>query len=337
MSSSRDPFLRSLGWDDFFQATFDELGAGSLRPARIVGQGKGHYHLQIAPNETFEAAITSRLHAAAREAADFPTVGDWVAYVPGVGKHHATIHHVLKRKSCLQRRRARTPNEMQLIAANVDSMFVVTSCNEDFDLPRIGRYVALAKDSFCAPVLVLSKVDVCAEPEKYLGQLRAEFPTLEIFALSARVPDSIEALRKFFESGKTVVLLGSSGVGKSTLTNELLGTEVQRTQAITAEAKGRHTTTARNLRFTRWGGLVMDTPGMQEIAEVVREEDLQKDFSDVEELTLRCKFTTCQHKNEPGCAIQAALKAGELASERWQAYQARAAAAVTNRPPRKRK
>jgi ribosome biogenesis GTPase len=318
--SGFDPFLVSLGWDDFFQAEIQEMDLSNFFLARVMGQGKGHYHIQATPEKTREAAITSKFHAAVKESTDFPAVGDWVAFDPGVGSQQATIHRVLKRKSFLQRKRSGSQSDMQPIAANVDFMLIVTSCNEDFDLKRLQRYIALARDSGCMPALLLTKSDLCSNPDDYLMKLKSEFESIEAFAISSRDLHSVDRLQKFFSPGKTTVLLGSSGVGKSTLTNYLLGTDSQKTQVVSSQSKGKHTTTARSLRFTRWGGLVMDTPGMQEISEVVHEDDLQLKFSDIEELMLRCKFTTCQHKNEPGCAVQKQLKTGELKADRWAAY-----------------
>jgi len=317
---SFDPFLASLGWDHDFQRSFAETDVSEFQVGRIVGQGKGHYHLQVTLQSTQEAAITTKFHDSIREAADFPTVGDWVTYKLGVGNQHASIHRIIKRKSLLQRRRAGSEHDMQMIAANVDEIFIVTSCNEDFDVPRLGRYIALARDSEITPIFVLTKTDLSSNPQEYVSQLKAAFQRIPVLLVSNQHPESIEQLKEFFGSGKTAVLLGSSGVGKSTLTNELLGFNSQKTQTVSSESRGRHTTTARNLRFTRWGGIVIDTPGMQEISEQPREDDLQKNFADLEELALKCKFSNCLHKNEPGCSVKKAVSSGQVTAARMEAY-----------------
>ncbi len=319
---ANDAFLNSLGWSDFFQSSFDQDADSKLSAGRVTGQGRGHYQIQVAGDEILEAAITSKFHDSIQNPTGFPAVGDWVAFLRGQGNHQATIHHVLKRKNSLQRRRAGAQQDVQMIAANVDFMLIVSSCNEDFDLARLGRYIALGRESDCETALLLTKADLCANPEEYTDKFKAQFKGIEVLTISSQDPQSLEQLKKFFAPGKTSVLLGSSGVGKSTLTNFLLGFEAQKTGALSSESKGRHTTTSRNLRFTRWGGMVIDTPGMQEISAVHSDAGLQKDFSDIEELILRCKFTDCGHKSEPGCAILRARKNGELRAERWEEYLA---------------
>ena len=330
---SSDPFFASLGWNHDFIKSFAETDGLGFQAARIVGQGKGHYHLQVSLQTTQEAAITTKFHDSIRQAAEFPTVGDWVTFKPGAGNQHASIHRILKRKSLLQRRRAGSDHEMQLIAANVDEILIVTSCNEDFDIPRLSRYVALAQDSKIAPIFVLTKTDLSPDPPQYVSRLKMAFQQVPVLLFSNQQPGSIEPLKEFFGFGKTAVLLGSSGVGKSTLTNELLGFHSQKTQTLSSESRGRHTTTARNLRFTRWGGIVIDTPGMQEISEQPREDDLQKNFADLEQLALKCKFSNCLHKNEPGCALKKAMNHGEITVARLEAY-ARAMEIDSNKLPK---
>jgi ribosome biogenesis GTPase / thiamine phosphate phosphatase len=342
--------LASLGWNDLFQSSFTEItsddldsqNSGTLLPGRVIGQGKGHYHLQIAPQEILEAAITTKFHDAVSDSTGFPTVGDWVTFRRGNGTRQATIHHLLKRQSLIQRRRAGTQQDMQLIAANVDFMLIVTSLNKDFDLQRLERYVALGTDSGSTVAVLLSKADLCSDPGEYIEKVEAKFKGLEVFAISIgelqsmnpSIDPTINPLAKFFAPGKTAVLVGSSGAGKSTLTNFLLGSDSQKTQTLGADSRGRHTTTARHLRFTRFGGLVIDTPGMQEVSAVDQQDDLETTFSDIEESMLRCKFTNCQHKSEPGCAILDSLKTGKLSPTHWENYLA--AKAKASRPHKKR-
>ncbi len=315
-----DPFLVSLGWSDFFQTSFSEHADPGSFPGRVISQGKGHYHVQIGPQAVIEAGITSGLRQTAATAIDLPGVGDWVALTAENGTTKANIQRVLQRKSVLQRKRAGTAHETQLIVTNVDFVFIVTSLNEDFDLQRLGRYLALCKDCGAKPIFLLTKTDLCQDPDHFIQQLRTDFGDVDTFKISKNNMASMEQLHTFFAPGLTSVLLGSSGVGKSTLTNFLLGSEFQKTRDLSGEAKGRHTTTSRNLLVTRWGGLVIDTPGMQEIAMLNSTVGTHKKFPDIEELMLRCKFTNCRHGNDPGCAISAALKKGTLLQDRWNDF-----------------
>ena len=310
----------SLGWNEWFQAALDRDADSKALPARVIGQGKGHYQIQPIASEAIEAVITSRFHKTIKEPSQYPTVGDWVAFAPGEDNRQGKIHRILDRKNFLQRQRSGAQKGVQLIAANVDHMLIVSSFNEDFDLKRIGRYVALGKEAGCPTYLIMTKADICEDREAYLEKLKAEYRDLEVFPTSSTDEESLIPLKRFFSPGMTTVLVGSSGVGKSTLTNYLLGFDSQKTQGLSAGSRGRHTTTSRDLRLTRWGGLVIDTPGMQEISVVDEQEELEEQFADIEETMLRCKFTNCQHKNEPGCAIIGDQKSGKLSRERWENY-----------------
>lgn len=323
-----DTFLTSMGWNSFFQSNFDKMTEPGLLPARIVSQGRGHYYIQISAEEILEAVITSQLHAVAKTSGDFPTVGDWVAFGLGHGRDKANIHHVLERSSSLHRKRSGKADKIQHLAANAEAMMIVTSLNEDFDIARLGRYVSLSKDSGADVHFILTKTDLCENPNEYIQKLSAEFPGIDSYLITSKDSTSMDVLRKFFTLGKTAVLLGSSGVGKSTLTNYLSGQDLQKTGALAIESRGRHTTTSRNLLFTRWGGMVIDTPGMQEILATDSDEG-RVDFSDIDNLALRCKFTTCRHQNDPGCAIQAGLKDGTLSADHWAGYLK----AASKRPP----
>lgn len=317
------PFLTSLGWNDFFQTQFDKIREPGLYPARIISQGRGHYYLQVSADDVLEAVISTRLFKACKASDDFPAVGDWVAFTMGQGQEKANIHHVLERQSYLGRKRAGTANKIQHLASNVDHLLVVTSLNEDFNIERLGRYLEIGKNSGATSHILLTKSDLCPQPEEYLQKIKSEFDDIETFLVSSFDPNSMDALEKFFTLGKTTVILGSSGVGKSTLSNYLTGTNDQQTGELGLESKGKHTTTARNILHTRWGGLVIDTPGMQEILAITSDqtENALEDFSDIEELTLNCKFTNCRHQNDPGCAVSAALKANTLSADHWAAYQ----------------
>lgn len=315
-----DPFLLSLGWNAFFQKSLGEYGDEKTKIGRLIGQARGHYLLQVTSEFVLEAVLSSKDRHKASVAADFPAVGDWVTYSLEEGSEQAQILQVLNRKNSIQRRRPGSKHDVQLMAANVDYMLIVSSLNEDFNLDRLGRYIELAEKSAVTPVLLLTKADLCPSYEKYVGSFKARFENVEVFLLSNQDVQSIDQLQKFFALGMTSILLGSSGVGKSTLANYLLGAESLKTGSVTSESRGRHTTTSRNLLVTRWGGLVIDTPGMQGIANLGQEDARKKDFSEIESVILQCKFTNCQHKSEPSCAVKGALKNGSLSEERWNEY-----------------
>lgn len=323
--SSLNPFLFSIGWSEFFQSSFDsvksEQPATAFAPARVVSQGRGSYRVLVEPELILEAVVTGKLHKVAKEGAGFPAVGDWVAITLSEGNRKAEIHRVLSRKSLVQRRRVGNKHENQIIAANVDFFIIVTSLNEDFDIERLGRYIAVAQESGVTPVLLLTKADLCPHPQEYFAKIKSQFPNVKTFAISDRDPTSFDALQVFFSPGMASVLVGSSGVGKSTLCNFLLGVDAQKTSGVSADSRGKHTTTARSLLVTRWGGLVIDTPGMLEVA-VVGEIEAEE-FPDIDDLILKCKFTNCRHGADPGCAVVRALKDGALDPKRWQAYLAR--------------
>lgn len=313
-------FLASLGWDGFFQSNFTKINQPGHFPGRVVSQGKGHYHVLVAPETILEASITNKLRHSTSTPLDYPGVGDWVCLSRDRGSTTATIQSLLPRKSLVQRKRGGASKEAQLIVTNVDFVFIVTSLNEDFDLERLGRYADLCTGSGATAVLLLTKADLCKDIDSSIHQIRTKMSGMELFKISKFDTRSIEPLQKFFSPGMTSVLLGSSGVGKSTLTNYLIGKEFQKTQDLSSEDKGRHTTTSRNLFFTHWGGLVIDTPGMQEISAQEINNKTQKQFLDIEELMLRCKFTNCRHCNDPGCAITSGLKKGTLSAERWNEF-----------------
>jgi len=322
---SLNPFLLSLGWSENFQSSFDTCKRDhpetAFAPARIVSQGRGNYRVLVEPELILEAAVTGKLHKVAKDGAGFPAVGDWVAITLSEGNRKADIHQVLTRKSLVQRRRVGNKHENQIIAANVDFLLIVTSLNEDFDLERLGRYIALAQESGVTPLLLLTKADLCLHPEEYTAKINYQFPDIKSFAISDRDSASFEALQLFLLPGMTSVLVGSSGVGKSTLCNFLTRVDTQKTSEVSTDSRGKHTTTARSLHITHWGGLVIDTPGMQEVAAVGEVE--AADFPDIEDLIAKCKFTNCRHGGDPGCAVLSALKVGSLDPKRWQIYLAR--------------
>jgi ribosome biogenesis GTPase len=270
-----------------------------------------------------------------------PTIGDWVLLAPDRG----TVVRLLDRKSLLLRRAVARTHELQPMAANVDTMFLVTSCNEEFNVARMERYLALALEAGVQPVVVLTKADEAPSPQDFMRAAAGLMRDVPVELVDARDPDTLRGVRRWCAEGQTVALLGSSGVGKSTLVNSLAGAAVQQTRAIrAADAKGRHTTTHRSLHLLPDGGLLVDNPGMRELTLADVESGLERLFADVAELAAQCRFGDCRHEAEPGCAVQAAIAAGELDPRRLDSYRklgaagaGRGAAPVTStRRPRQK-
>lgn len=245
------------------------------------------------------------------------TVGDWLLFDADTPRNS----QLLSRKSLIKRRAPGHDRKEQLIAANLDTAFVVTSCNNDFSLARLERYVAMAHEAGVTPVIILSKIDLTTEASDFAAQAQSISPQLSVVCLDARSPEAVELLRPWCQAGQTVAFLGSSGVGKSTLTNSLAGNEAIATQDVRAsDDKGRHTTTGRQLHILPSGCAVLDTPGMREIQLTDVSVGLEETFADLHALKQNCRFNDCAHKTEPGCAVQAAVASGEVDVPRLQRW-----------------
>jgi ribosome biogenesis GTPase len=314
--------LRPLGWDEAFAASFARRSAPGLVPGRVVTEERGVYRVNTGRSE-LAATLTGRFRyeADADPAATYPTVGDWVALQHAGDGGAAVIHAVLPRRSAIVRRAPQDRGiDAQVLAANVDVAFLVTSLNADFNLRRLERYVTVAWESGATPVVLLSKADVATDVEGARLAAEAVAPGVEVAAVSAVTGEGLDAVRGHLAPGRTVVFIGSSGVGKSTLVNALAGAELLETAAIREDdSRGRHTTTRRQL-IPLADGLLIDTPGMRELG--LRDEDgLEAAFGDVEQAALDCRFRDCSHDGEPGCGVRAALDDGRLAESRWASYR----------------
>lgn len=318
--------LDSLGWSPTLEQAFAPRALEGLLPARIALAHKHAFEV-LSPVGSFTAGCTGRfLHLATRQY-DLPTVGDWVAVKPRQARpdgpiEGGEIHALLPRTSCLSRRTAGSQEAEQLLAANIDTLFLVSGLDENFNPRRIERYLAVARSSGAEPVVILNKADLRPDLPQVLESISSLAAGVPIVALSAARGEGIQALDVWLRPGRTVALVGSSGVGKSTMINQLAGAEKQEVGAVSeAVKKGRHTTTHRELIPLASGALVIDTPGLRELQFWdVDESAVEDTFADIAALARRCRFHDCSHGAEPGCQVIAALEAGELEEARWQSY-----------------
>lgn len=307
--------LPELGWSHFFQQQQSLAEWETTTPARVLAV---HRNTIDVASEYGRKMITLPGHWHLRESEDLPTVGDWLLLDLSTGQ----VQRMLERKSLFRRKAAGRESKVQLMAANVDTLFVVTSCNQDFNLSRLERFLALALEAKVEPVLVLTKADLVDDVSDYHRQAMGLNPGMAVESVNALDPYSVKTLASWCTSGQTVALVGSSGVGKSTLINTLLGASKQETGAIREEdAKGRHTTTSRTLHLLPEGGLLIDSPGLRELQLSKCQEGVSSLFEDIEELAQSCRFKDCLHQHEDGCAVKAAVASGDLSSRRLVSYQ----------------
>ncbi|MFH1389105.1 MAG: ribosome small subunit-dependent GTPase A [Candidatus Margulisiibacteriota bacterium] len=289
-----------------------------IKTARVVAQYRGKYRVLGESGEAW-AEVAGKIIFSAKSPLDYPVVGDLVNIVD-LGYGNALIEEILPRKSVLKRKAA-GKDEVQPIAANVDAAFIVQAVDRDFNLNRFERYLTIVQSEKISPVLVLNKIDLLP-PEKLAeitAQVKERFK--EVPLLTTSVLSGCDSLARAIEPGQIYCLLGSSGVGKSSLTNKLLGEELIATKEISAQTKkGKHTTTHRELFVLKNGGMIIDNPGMREIGLADAAEGLKSVFAEIEELSWSCKFLDCTHQHEPGCAVLAALKSGDLSEEKYKNY-----------------
>jgi ribosome biogenesis GTPase / thiamine phosphate phosphatase len=309
-SSGQKSPLEQLGWQPFFAQQISSEELTTTPPVRVVEVHRNGLHVS---GQEIDQTIPPRFDV---------TVGDWLL----LNQAHQTSSRILERRSLLKRRAPGKDRQIQLIAANIDTTFVVSSCNQDFNIARIERYIALAFEAEITPVIVLTKSDLVQKTQGFVDQAGAISERVPVVCLDARGQEPSEKLAEWCGAGKTVAFLGSSGVGKSTLTNALTETAFIATQAIREDdAKGRHTTTRRQLHLVPGGCLVLDTPGMRELQLTDVASGIDDLFADLNDLAVRCRFNDCAHLTEPGCAVQEAVQSGNLEEarlNRWRKLKA---------------
>ncbi|HEY9881701.1 MAG TPA: ribosome small subunit-dependent GTPase A [Leptolyngbyaceae cyanobacterium] len=315
--------LTEFGWrcDSRIADAFSPFAEAGFVAARVALEHRGNYQLCTEYGEV-PAVLPGQFRYQVQGPESYPAVGDWVVARLHDGASHATIHHVLPRQSQFVRKAAGLRTEAQVVAANVDTVFLMSGLDHDFNLRRIERSLVLTFESGASPVIVLNKADSCADLDGAMAAVALIALGVPLIAISALTGDGTGALASYLQPGQTVALIGSSGVGKSTLTNFFLGAAVQETQAVRADdQRGRHTTTYRHLLRLPSGALLIDTPGMRELQLWSGSDGLEATFSEIDELAEHCRFRDCQHGQEPGCAVQAAISSGDLDPARFHSYQ----------------
>lgn len=312
--------LEQLGWTPTLAAAFAPYDADGLLPGRVSLEHTHIYRVFTADGELL-ARVSGRMRHQASARSDYPAVGDWVAFEPAAISGDARIVAVLPRRSKFSRRAAGDPTEEQIVAANIDAVFLVAGLDRDFNPRRIERYLLVALDSGASPVIVLNKADLVADAAAKTAEVSRLAAGIPVHAVSCHDPESLDVLRQYLGPGQTGALLGSSGVGKSTIVNRLIGHDLLRTRDVReSDSRGRHTSTARQLVLLPGSGILIDTPGMRELQLWDTGEGASSAFAEIEALAAGCRFRDCRHRQEPGCAVRAAAAAGELSPVRLDSY-----------------
>jgi ribosome biogenesis GTPase / thiamine phosphate phosphatase len=313
--------LSEIGLDDWFKIQADESCGHGDAIARVTAVDRDQYLIRNEDGEV-PAELTGRFVYTSESRTDLPCVGDWVCVQYHDAGTHASIHHILPRKSFLRRKSPGKNVAFQMIAANIDVAFIVQSCHYDFNVQRLERYLVMVNEGHIEPTILLTKTDLISPEllEQLLNQIRHSGISARIIALSNVTGNGVDQIRELMLPGKTYCLLGSSGVGKTTLINRLVGDAGLETGEVSHTGEGRHTTTRRHLMVLEQGGLLIDMPGMRELGMLGVSEGIDNSFTDIQEYATTCRFADCTHVSEPGCAVQRALAQGELNAEHFQNY-----------------
>ncbi|MGL1932243.1 MAG: ribosome small subunit-dependent GTPase A [Desulfotalea sp.] len=313
--------LKELGMDSWFENHARESCSAKQQIARVTVVDRGQYTVRFEHGD-IPAKATRKFMRATSSSVDRPCVGDWVCMDNQDSQEYASIHAVLPRKSFLRRKSAGKSSKLQMIAANIDVMFIVQSCHYDFNVSRLERYLVMASEGHVEPVIILTKTDLVTKDtlQQLITEIRDKGITAKVIALSNVTGAGLNQVKDSMECCKTYCLAGSSGVGKSTLINQLRGDDALRTQTVSNSGEGRHTTVRRQIFVLEHGALLIDTPGMREVGVLAVNDGVDDNFDDIHDLTLQCRFTNCGHGNERGCAVSHAIEEGTLHRERYQNY-----------------
>ncbi len=320
--------VTDLGWNGFFEQHFEPFRNQGLVPARVAQEHR-HRYVVYCEKGQMQAEVSGKFRHEAGSREGFPAVGDWVAVSTRPAEPKAIINAILPRRSCFSRKAVLSGGmpdtggrtEQQVLAANLDVVFLVSGLDGEFNLRRIERYLSVAWESGTTPVVMLNKADACDDVERHVREAASIAPGVPVHTISAAKNQGLEVFQQYLSSGKTGAFLGSSGVGKSTIINALLGAERLRVTPVRDyDRKGRHTTSGRELFVLPSGGMVIDTPGMRELAMWNDQDGLSRTFDDVEELARGCRFRNCKHQGEPGCAVEQAMDEGLLDAKRLHNY-----------------
>lgn len=313
--------LSEIGLDHWFKGQANEVCSHGDSISRVTAVDRDHYIIRNEDGEV-PAELTGRFVYTSESRTDLPCVGDWVCVQYHDSGTHASIHHILPRKSFLRRKRPGRDIGFQMIAANIDVAFIVQSCHFDFNVRRLERYLVMVNEGHIEPVILLTKTDLTSPEvlEQLVDKIRHAGISVRIITLSNVTGKGIDQIRELMLPGKTYCLLGSSGVGKTTLINRLVGNSELETREVSHTGEGRHTTTRRQLIVLEHGGLLIDMPGMRELGMLRVSEGIDDSFADIQEYSKNCRFANCTHTNEPGCAVQRAIEQDELNAAHFQNY-----------------